>query len=127
MPPDEMLIEPWPYKQPVKPTPAPAPPTITQAVSDAADRLTAARVVHQMIREGRVSKLAAVADRIKTKKESYDKKADDWGNRLDALDRREPDAFAAGEAVMSEREADLADMEATMRALSNLPNVSAKS
>lgn len=123
MPSDELLIEPWPYKQPVKPAAAPAQPTITQAVSDAADRLTAARVVHQMIREGRVSKLAAVADRIKTKKESYDKKADAWAARLDALDKQEPAAFAAGDAVVAEREADLAEMEATMKSISNLPNV----
>ncbi len=123
MPPDELLIEPWPYKQPERS----AKPDITKAVADATDRVTAARVVHQMIREGRVSKLAAVADRIKTKKEAYDKKADEWAGRLDALERREPDAFAAGDSVLSEREMDLSDMESTMKAISNLPNVSAKS
>lgn len=119
MPPDDVLLEPWRQHPPKA--------SITQAVAEAADRLTAARVVHQMIREGRVSKLAAIADRIKTKKEGYDKKADEWATRLDALDKREPDAFAAGDSVINERETDLADMEATMRTISNLPNVSAKS
>lgn len=113
-----MLLEPWPARRR---------DAITAAVADATDRVTAARVVHKMIREGRVSKLAAVADRIKTKKESYDKKADEWASRLDALDKREPAAFEAGDGVLNERETDLADMEATMRTLSNLPNVSAKS
>lgn len=123
MPPDDLLLEPWPYKQPERAIK----PDITQAVADATDRLTTARVVHQMIREGRVSKLAAVADRIKTKKEAYDAKGDEWAVRLDALDKREPEAFAAGDAVVSERESDLAEMEATMKAISNLPNVSGKS
>lgn len=75
----------------------------------------------------RVSKLGAIADRIKAKKEAHDKIADEWAERLDALDRREPDAFAAGHSVLEAREADLADMEATMRSLSNLPNVGEKS
>jgi hypothetical protein len=124
MPPDDILLEPWPYKQP---EPSAAKPDITKAVADATDRVVAARVVHQMIREGRVSKLAAIADRIKEKKLAYDKKADEWAQRLDALERREPDAFAVGDSVVSERETDLSDMESTMKAISNLPNVSAKS
>lgn len=102
-------------------------PDITKAISDLTDRTIAARVVTGMVREGRVSKLAAVADRIKDKKVAHDKKADEWAARLDALDAREPDAFEKGDAVVNERETDLAEMEATMRTLSNLPNVSAKS
>ena len=74
------------------------------------------------ISEGkRLSKLGAIADRIKSKKAAHDAKADEWATRLDALEQREPDAFAIGDAVLGEREADLAEMESTMRTLSNLP------
>src|ERR1700726_4981322 len=71
----------------------------------------------------RVSKLSEIADRIKTKKAAHDTKADEWAARLDEIERREPHAFAAGDAVIAEREADLAQMESTMRTLSNLPLV----
>lgn len=99
-------------------------PDITQAVRDAADRITAERVVTQMAREGRrVSKLSEIGMRIAAKKEAHDRKADEWAVRLDALDKREPEAFAIGDAVIEEREHDLADMERSMRNLSNLPNV----
>lgn len=101
----------------------PASADISQAVADAADRITAARVVHQMVREKRVSKLGEIGLRIAAKKEAHDRKADDWAKRLDALDKREPTAFAIGDAVIEEREIDLSDMERSMRALSNLPNV----
>lgn len=76
------------------------------------------------IEEGkRVSKLGAIAERIAAKKAAHDAKADEWALRLDGLDRREPDAFAIGDAVIEEREADLSDMERSMRQLGNLPNV----
>lgn len=75
------------------------------------------------ISEGRrLSKLGSIADRIAAKKKAHDDKADEWAARLDALDAREPDAFAIGHAVIEEREADLKEMEDTMRGLSNLPN-----
>jgi hypothetical protein len=81
-------------------------------------------VLAEGIKEGkRVSKLGAIADRIKSKKDAHDAKADEWAARLDALDKREPDAFAIGDAVIEERESDLSDMESTMRTLGNLPNV----
>jgi hypothetical protein len=74
------------------------------------------------IRKGQtVSKLTAIGDRIKTKKLAHDAKADEWAARLDAIDKREPTAFAVGDAVIAEREADLTEMEGTMRTLSNLP------
>jgi hypothetical protein len=94
----------------------------TGRVVEASKRLDA--VLTAAITEGkRVSKLGSIADRIAQKKVSHDAKADEWAARLDALDRREPGAFAIGDAVIEEREGDLADMERTMRSLSNLPNV----
>jgi len=101
--------------------PAPA-PDIKTAIEGLTDRTIAARVVTNMVRIGQVSTLAAVADRIKAKKEAYQKKADEWAKRLDALDAREPEAFKAGEQGIETQETDLSDMESMMRTLSNLPN-----
>jgi hypothetical protein len=94
---------------------------ITAAIWHSANRIAAQRA--GIVEGKRMSKLGAVADRIAAKKASHDAKADEWGARLDALDGREPEAFAIGDAVIAEREGDLAEMERTMRSLSNLPNV----
>lgn len=104
-----------------------AKPDITQAVADAADRITTARVMTYGQGGKPVSKLAAISDRIAEKRATHDRKADQWAARLDDLDKREPTAFAIGDAVIAEREEDLADMERTMRQLSNLPNGSGQS
>lgn len=101
--------------------------TDTEALSGAADAIALSSAVIGARRE-KMSKLGAIAERIAAKKAAHDAKADSWAARLDALDRREPDAFAIGDAVIEEREGDLRDMEATMRQLGNLPNlVSGKS
>lgn len=91
------------------------------------ERIQSARVVAQAIVEGqqakaelkRMASLASVADRIKTKKANYAAKAEGWAARLDALDKREPDAFAATDAAVTAYESDLSGMEADMRALTN--------
>jgi hypothetical protein len=89
------------------------------AVRRASWRLDAKLV--EWIRKGRrMSKLAAIGDRIAQKKLAHDRKADEWAKRLNAVDEREQHAFAIGEAVIVEREADLADLESTVRGLSNL-------
>ena len=82
-----------------------------------------AAVLDRNVSEGRrpMTKLSAIAERIKAKKVLHDKTADAWAARLDALDKREPEAFAVGDAVIAEREADLAGMEQDLRTLSNLP------
>lgn len=74
------------------------------------------------IREGRrMTKLSAIGDRIAAKKAAHDKKAEEWASRLDDLDKREPAAFAFGDAAVAEREDDLSTLEADLRTLSNLP------
>lgn len=102
-------------------------PDIVQAVSDAADRITAYRVVTYGQEGKRMNKLAEAADRIKAKKAAHDAKGDEWLKRLDALDAREPGAFAAGDAAIEEREVDLGDMESTIKTLGNGAEVSVKS
>lgn len=99
----------------------PAATDITAAIWHSANRIAAQRA--GLVEGKRMSKLGAIADRIAAKKAAHDAKADEWGARLDALDGREPEAFAIGDAVIAEREGDLAEMERTMRSLSNLPNV----
>ena len=90
------------------------------AVRRASWRLDARLV--EWIREGRrMSKLAAIGDRIAAKKAAHDRQADLWAARLNAVDEREKHAFAIGEAVIIEREADLSELESTVRTLSNLP------
>lgn len=94
----------------------------TGRVLEASRKLDA--VLAAGIEEGRrVSKLGAIAERIAAKKAAHDAKADEWADRLNKLDAREPDAFAIGDAVIEERELDLSDMERSMRQLGNLPNV----
>lgn len=89
-----------------------------------ADGIAALRRVLELIRNGKgneMGKLAGIADRIKDKAAAHARKADEWAARLDAIDQREPEAFAVGEAAIAEREADLTSMENDLRALSNLP------
>lgn len=62
-----------------------------------------------------------MADRIAAKQSAHSGKADEWGARLDAMDKAEPAAFDAGDAVLDQQEQSLKEMESTMRALSNLP------
>lgn len=98
--------------------------TDTEALKNGIERIVTARVLTHIATEGkRLSKLGAMAERIAQKKAVHDAKADEWSQRLDALDKREPTAFAIGDAVIDERETDVADMERSMRSLSNLPNV----
>jgi hypothetical protein len=86
------------------------------------DKLRSLRIVTDAVIRGQaVSKLASIADRMKAKKLAHDAKADEWAKRLDAMDQHEPQAFSIGDALLAEREADLAQMEADLRGLSNLP------
>lgn len=68
-----------------------------------------------------MGKLGEIAQRIAAKKKAHEAKADEWARRLDAIDRKEPEAFAIGDAAIIERETDMADMEKDLRQLSNFP------
>jgi hypothetical protein len=95
---------------------------LTHDLQTATDRIAAAVPVAQAIVNGRrMTKLAEIADRMARKRALHDAQADSFAARLDAIDRREPDAFARGEAFLKERETDLQDFEASLRQLSNLP------
>ena len=65
--------------------------------------------------------LGGVLARMQEKKAQHNMVAADWASRLDQLDKREPAAFAAADAILSERETDMAEMEANIKTLSNLP------
>jgi hypothetical protein len=95
---------------------------LTHELQTATERIAAAVPVAQAIVNGhRMTKLAEIADRMARKRAIHDAQADSFAARLDAIDRREPDAFARGEAFLKERETDLQDFEASLRQLSNLP------
>lgn len=70
-----------------------------------------------------VARLSIIADRIAVKKREHNAQADEWSARLDAMDTAEPGAFAIGDAVVAEREQDLARIESDMKQLSNLPPI----
>ncbi len=65
--------------------------------------------------------LGNVLSRMQEKKAQHNMVAADWASRLDQLDKREPAAFAAADAILSERETDMAEMEANIKTLSNFP------
>lgn len=95
---------------------------LTHELQTAADRISAAVPIAQaIVSERRMSKLAEIADRMARKREAHNVQADSFAARLDAIDKQEPDAFARGDAFLKERETDLAEFEATIRQLSNLP------
>ena len=112
--------------------PADTAPGFTTYLKEQTERIASARGVAQALVEGyeakkelgRMASLASVADRIKAKKAAYAKKAEEWAARLDKLDEREPDAFAATDAAIVAHEADLDSMEGDMRALTNVPPTS---
>jgi hypothetical protein len=95
-------------------------------IEELTKRLRSARVVARALEPEQIkagngmSNLSEIGARITQKKASHDAIAEEWAKRLDALDKREPEAFAVGDAVLKEREADLAQMESDLRSLSNL-------
>lgn len=68
-----------------------------------------------------MSKLAAVAERIKTTKAKLDVEADKLAARLDEIDAEAPKALLRSHAFLDAQTADVAAMEDTLRQLSNLP------
>jgi hypothetical protein len=101
--------------------------TDPESIDSAADKIITARVLTTIANDARkdkrLSKLAEAVAAIKDKKIAHDAKGQEWMDRLAKVGEREADAFAIGDAVIDEREADLREMEQTMRELSNLPNV----
>jgi hypothetical protein len=84
-------------------------------------RLAIERVRMATQRHQRMSKLGEQGLRIAAKRAYHSDKADEIAARLDAIDKAEPATFAIADAVISERESDLATFEAELRQLSNLP------
>lgn len=97
-------------------------PDLAPALKQTTDRISAAIPIAKAIVDGRrMSKLAAVADRMTAKRAAHDAKADAFMARLDVIDKAEPAAFTRGEAFLKDREADLREFEDTLRQLTNLP------
>ena len=104
-----------PLREPLVLTDKPLPTTTLQGLGQY-DR-TLAKEVQKV---NTMSKLAALADRIKTTKERREKWADGINARLDAGDSKEPDVFGRTEDyVKSALEAELTRMDDDLRQLSN--------
>jgi hypothetical protein len=85
-------------------------------------RIQSAQVIAKAIVQGqRMGKLQEIALRIAKTKESLDAEADKLSARLDEIDRKAPEAFTRGKAVIDQHSADLDAMEAELRQLSNVP------
>lgn len=90
------------------------------------ERLTAGiaalRSVYRLIHKGaEMGKLSAIADRIKDTKARLEAEADKLGAKLDVIDKEAPKAFARGHAFIDAQAAEVAEIEDTLRQLSNLP------
>lgn len=68
-----------------------------------------------------MSKLQAVADRIKDTKKRLDDEADKLALRLDKIEKDAPAAFDRGHKFLDAQQQDVAGIEATLRQLGNLP------
>lgn len=84
--------------------------------------MAALRIVRQCIREGAdVGKLSSIAERIRDTKTRLDVEADKLALRLDDIDAAAPKAFDRGHAFLTAQASEVAEIEDTLRELSNLP------
>lgn len=83
--------------------------------------MAALRVVHGLMRDGNMGKLSAIADRIKDTKTRLEAEADKLAAKMDGIDAEAPKAFARGHAFLDAQSAEVAEIEDTLRQLSNLP------
>ena len=67
-----------------------------------------------------MGKLAEAARRIRAVKEESEKEADRLIERVDEFQKKAPAAYEVGHAILNKGHADLAEMEAELRQLSNL-------
>lgn len=68
-----------------------------------------------------MGKLSAIADRIRDTKARLDAEADKLAARMDDIDKAAPVAFSRGHAFLSDQQAQVDEIEGTLRQLSNLP------
>lgn len=83
--------------------------------------MAALRNVHKLIKGAEMGKLSELADRIKTTKSRLEGEADRLAYKLDNIDSAAPKAFARGHAFLDSQAAEVAEIEDTLRQLSNLP------
>lgn len=87
--------------------------------------MAALRVVHGLMKGRDMGKLSAMADRIRDTKARLEAEADKLGAKLgaklDGIDKAAPTAFARGHTFLDAQAAEVAEIEDTLRQLSNLP------
>ena len=85
-------------------------------------RIQSAQVIAKAIIQGQsMGKLHEVAERIKRTKASLESEADKLMAKLDGVDKKAPDAFSRGHAVIDQQSSDIDTMDAELRQLSNIP------
>lgn len=72
-------------------------------------------------RELRMGKLSDLADRIKDTKARLEAEADNLASKLDDIDALAPKAFERGHAFIEAQQAEVDEIDAVLRQLSNLP------
>lgn len=93
---------------------------LAEKLETTADRLTEIRIVREQVRHP-MGKLHEVAERIKRTKASLESEADKLMAKLDGVDKKAPDAFSRGHAVIDQQSSDIDTMDAELRQLSNIP------
>ena len=89
------------------------------------ERIIAAQIIARaLVNSNRgqqpMGKLAEAARRIKAAKEESEKEADRLIERVDEFQKKAPAAYEIGHTILNKGHADLAEMEAELRQLSNL-------
>lgn len=116
----DILIEPW-KPHPVTPTK----PDITQAVADATDRITAARVVHQMVRQGKTMSLLGKMAHLTESAQDFHKQTevvlDGIAEKIETATRKRDEATAKHHAYYDTIIKGVDDSVAVIDRLSNGP------
>src|SRR5690242_13305131 len=73
------------------------------------------------IQDLKMGKLASVAQRIAETRKKLESEADKLAGRLDDMDKKAPEAFNRAHTILDSHNADIDDMDAELRQLSNIP------
>ena len=91
---------------------------LTRELQWQTDQLRIGRI---LIQYGRyMGKLQSVGERIKQVRAEQEAEADKLMSKLDAIEKAAPPAFARGHNILDAHKADLDDLEADLRSISNI-------
>lgn len=85
------------------------------------DKVDLEREIRKLLRNNKMGKLAEVAARLQKAHQDNEAIGDDLMAKMDEIDKLRPLAAARAKAFIAEKRADIEEIEASLRALSNLP------